>query len=43
MNGRGVACSRCRTGKRVYKRIVIGRFMIEECNRCKSIFVKVLK
>lgn len=42
MNSEGVACSRCRTGRLVCKRVVNGRFVIEECDRCHSMFVKLL-
>ena len=42
MNGKGVACGRCKSGKLVFKRVVNGRFMVEECDSCGSVFVRLL-
>jgi hypothetical protein len=42
MNRKGVACGRCRSGRLALKRIANCRFRIEECDRCGSVFVRLL-
>jgi transposase-like protein len=40
MNGKGVACGRCKSGKLVCKHVVKSRFVVMECDGCGSTFVR---
>ena len=37
----GLSCRKCRSGRLVFK-CVVGMFMVEKCDRCGSVFVRVL-